>query len=334
MDQQGNNMKICCVYHSVDLDGWMSAAIVKHWYDTKPLNIDSGKIEIYPKYELYFIGYNYGQPIPDLSEYDQVIMCDISFSKEEMDILKLRLRSNFIWIDHHISAISKIGYTWNRDSSYCSGLRDVNYSACELTWMYFFGSTLNGFTNSQAQDPIPEIVRLLGRYDCFEHKGTSEEQKVLEFQYGARSCISNYQSAYLSLLESFRSNNKSVENIHNLGIAIYQYLKTEAKQIYKTGFEIELKESNPSDDGTSNLRKFICINRERFNPINFGIDYHSDGYDGVACFWYENKLWKFSLYNDNGLVDCSKIAQQYGGGGHFSAAGMMLSTKQMLSLLQ
>ena len=27
-------MKIVCVYHSIDLDGWMSAAIVKHWFIT------------------------------------------------------------------------------------------------------------------------------------------------------------------------------------------------------------------------------------------------------------------------------------------------------------
>ena len=91
---------------------------------------------------------------------------------------------------------------------------------------------------------MPEIVRLLGRYDCFGHKTKSfkmdrdsydkarqyleevgklkefennktstdgyslvyyandvakklsEEQMVLEFQYGARQCISNYQEAY------------------------------------------------------------------------------------------------------------------------------------------
>ena len=36
--------------------------------------------------------------------------------------------------------------------------------------------------------------------------------------------------------------------------------------------------------------KFICINKENFNPINFGIDYHKDGYDGAACFHYANNI--------------------------------------------
>lgn len=71
--------------------------------------------------------------------------------------------------------------------------------------------------------------------------------------------------------------------------------------------------------------KFICINKERFNPINFGIDYHKDGYDGAACFHYADGMWNFSLYNDNGEVDCSQIAKQYGGGGHKGAAGFRIS---------
>lgn len=27
-------MKTVCIYHSIDPDGWMSAAIVKHWFET------------------------------------------------------------------------------------------------------------------------------------------------------------------------------------------------------------------------------------------------------------------------------------------------------------
>ena len=78
--------------------------------------------------------------------------------------------------------------------------------------------------------------------------------------------------------------------------------------------------------------KFICINKERFNPINFGIDYHAEGYDGAACFHYDGvaKLWRFSLYNDNGLVDCSQIAKQFGGGGHKGAAGFVTNDLNLI----
>jgi hypothetical protein len=183
---------------------------------------------------------------------------------------------------------------------------------------------------------MPEIVRLLGMYDSFRHKGTNEEQKVLEFQYGARSAISNYKEAYKYLQASMTGHKYvnvnsvlSIEyQIHKEGKSIYNYLCIEAKQFYKNRFEIVITESNQGDIGLGQFfeRKFVCINKERFNPINFDIDYHRDGYDGAACFHYDGitKLWKFSLYNDNGLVDCSVIAKQFGGGGHKGAAGFVV----------
>lgn len=363
-------MKIVCIYHSIDLDGWMSAAIVKHWHFTKPNEkIKSGyQGTTIPIDDIDFIGYNYGQPIPDLLEYDKVIMCDISFPKEEMWKLYNKFHKNFIWIDHHISAIKDITH-WegNKPIVFEEGIRDIEFAACELTWKYFF-----------PDKTMPEIVRLLGRYDCFGHKFTkedsnrldtlcdvrdnsvteqrhlyqeeldnlikkkNEEQKVLEFQYGARQCITNYEEAYNYLIntvevfhindiEKYDKNTKYLSVIQEQGKMIYSYLCTEAKQVYKNGFEVQFQENTkvdindyPEIDGIK-FRKFICINKERFNPINFGIDYHKDGYDGCACFHYADGMWNFSLYNDNGLVDCSIIAKQFGGGGHKGAAGFKVN---------
>lgn len=328
-------MKTVCIYHSADLDGWMSAAIVKHWF-----NLENNGFNTIPQNNsINFIDYNYGQPIPDLSEYDRVIMCDISFSKEEMEKLYWELRENFIWIDHHISAIKDFDI-WNNRSKRLEGFRDTNFSACELTWIYFF-----------SHESMPEIVRLLGRYDCFGHKGTAEEQKVLEFQYGARQCISNYEEAYSYLIKCINTNESEylflnaqaiVGSILEQGKAIYQYLCTEAKQTYKNGFGIQFRchEAFVREDKGQKLNNvpstlnFICINKERFNPINFGIDYHKDGYDGCACFHYANGMWNFSLYNDNGKVDCSQIAKQYGGGGHKGASGFKLNNEEFLNLIK
>ena len=302
-------MKTVCIFHSVDLDGWMSAAIVKHWWELK-------NHMKYPEEEsIEFLGFNYGNEIPDLSGYDKVIMCDVSFPRTIMH--ELAVEKEFIWIDHHISSINEnIAFDKQCYEEKFKGLRDDKFAACELAWMYFF-----------PKDSMPEIVRLLGRYDCFGHKGTEEEQKVLEFQYGARAHITNYEEAYRWLKNSAHYKDNQIEIvIHGNGTSIYKYLCAEAKQSYKNGFDIFFR----TDIGEGKIRtdRFICINKERFNPINFGIDYHSDGYDGVACFHFANGKWNFSLYNDNGLVDCSVIAKQYGGGGHKGAAGMVLTPEQ------
>jgi uncharacterized protein len=328
-------MKTVCIYHSIDLDGWMSAAIVRHWFIENHrdglyfITVDNEDVpeDINHLDTLTFIGYNYGQPIPDLSGYDKVIMCDISFPKEEMINIAKKIGLNFIWLDHHISAITSFTNSdMNGENYYPNGIRNTKFAACELTWQYFFPNTI-----------MPEIVRLLGRYDCFGHKGTDEEQKVLEFQYGARSIINNYEEAYIWLVKCIHElvykNSDTIlqpillntNNILKDGKSIYKYLCTEAEQTYKNGFKIILTEHIYSENKIKMWypRNFLCINKERFNPINFGIDYHKDGYDGVACFWYNGntKLWHFSLYNDNGHVDCSLIAKQYGGGGHKGASG-------------
>jgi len=307
-------MKIAMIYHSVDLDGWMSAAIVKHWFNTTKVGQlgtfkDDPSIIIKPFDTLTFIGYNYGQPIPDLSEYDKVIMCDISFSKEDM--YRLSLRNNLIWIDHHISAINDIESNKQVENELIEGLRDINFAACELTWQFLFPN-----------EPMPEIVRLLGRYDCFGHKGTDEEREVLEFQYACRSIISNYNDAYYYLQSYLQDDTSVTEALPMDGAAIYSYLKTEAKHIYAKRFDIFFH--TPNSKNTNLHQRFACINHTRFNPVNFGIDYHAHDYDGVACWWYEEGKICFSLYNDNGLVDCSQIAKQYGGGGHKGASGFII----------
>lgn len=278
-------VKMVCIYHSRDLDGWMSAAIVQYKYR-----------------DVQLIGWDYGQPIPDLSA-DEIIMVDISFPKETMK----EIADKVTWIDHHISAIKDIAsieplpFTAFKR---IQGIRDINFAACELTWKYFF-----------PEHHMPECVRLLGRYDCFGHKGTDEERTVLEFQYGARSFIDGVLNAHavmtteIAFFDGVIKHNPT-EEILSCGKGIYHYLCTEAKQIYARKFDITL-----------NGHKFACVNQDRFNPINFGINYHDDDYDGFACFWYVNGQFTYSLYNDNGLVDCSELAKQRGGGGHKGASG-------------
>lgn len=326
-------MKTICIYHSIDLDGWMSAAIVLKWYEDTHLEsekttaildgIKSKETASINKINesLTMLGWNYGDEIPNLENYDKVIMCDVSFPAAVMSELWNRFYSSkefqFIWIDHHISTIKEMNKEFKMEVAFIEGIRDTKYAACELTWKYFFPN-----------EEMPEIVRLLGRYDCFGHKGTKEEQKVLKFQYGARSQIEDYNDAYryLNYNLGYKGLNDVISEISYSGKSIYNYLKMEAKQIYKRAFPITMYEKFGNNYGEHYGYRFLCVNQVRFNPINFEIDYHKEGYDGFACFHYEKeKGWCFSLYNDNGEADCSLIAKQYSGGGHKGAAGFVVN---------
>jgi oligoribonuclease NrnB/cAMP/cGMP phosphodiesterase (DHH superfamily) len=279
-----------CIYHSRDLDGWMSAAIVKLKF---------------PKAEL--IGWDYGQPIPELNpeKESELIITDVSFAPEIM--YRLNDAFNLIWCDHHKSALQAV-YDFKEANSLKAirGNRNSSQAACELIWETLFMEYL---PPDKRNTPMPEIVRLLGRYDCFGHKGTDEELKVLEFQYGARANYFDSETCYQALKDW----NKNIEHtIQVAGYNIYNYLCTEAQQTYAKRFPVMF-----------DTYKFAMVNQERFNPINFGIDYHKDGYDGFACVWYQKGKWMYSLYNDNGKVDCSDICKSRGGGGHKGASGFM-----------
>lgn len=308
---------VLCVYHSADLDGWMSAAIVMKWFmnefheprmigtdlenyseTTMSENIGSWSV-------LDFCAYNYGDKVPDTSAYDCVMMCDVSFPENEMYKLTKRLGNYFVYNDHHISMLQQV----EKFDVEPNGFRSVDYAGCELTWKYCFND-----------ETMPEIVRLLGMYDSFRHKNTGEEQKVLEFQYGARSKWKNRDDCYYALVNHPES---EVVTTLNAGRHIYEYLKTEALQSWKRAYAVRMLTEQQG------WVKLAVVNKERFNPINFGIDYHKEGYDAVVCYWYNGKNWVASVYNDNGNFDCSVFAKSFGGGGHKGAAGFMIDDIKM-----
>ena len=275
-------MKICTIYHNQDLDGWASAAIVKYYHE-----------KYYPQRELELVGWNYGDPIPwtEIYEANKLYLVDVSFDKNAMAVLFEKFGTDFIWIDHHVSALKE------NDLELISGIQNSEKAACEHTWDWFF-----------ADKDVPEFVWYLGMYDSFRHRGTQYELDVLRYQYAARSMIGNPGEALYRLKEW--DDDDLTPIMLNSGEIIYNYLIKEAEQIYAKSKPIEF-------DGF----RFLAVNRERFNPINFGIDYHEDGYEGFACFWWDGKKWTWSLYNDDGKVDVSKIAKKRGGGGHAGAAG-------------
>jgi len=297
------------IYHKVDLDGWCSGAIVKYCKEIDNNNVgDIKKYGFEPKPTEY-IGYNYNDNIPNWKDYDgDIILCDVSFPPQVMLEIK-KSGKNFIWCDHHISAINGVNELFNKEGVELPlGIRNVEYAACELTWKYFF-----------PKSPTPKAVELLGLYDSFRHKKVlpeNEQQKVLDFQYACRANITSLVTFKKEFLQ--HDSDKLIDDYMTSGKAIFDYLCMDAQEEYKKKFDLTI-------DGY----KFCAFNKERFNPINFGLDYHADGYDGAVCFWF-NDGWNFSFYNENGKVDCSIVAKNRGGGGHKGASGCIIKSNKTL----
>lgn len=141
-----------CFYHSADLDGHCSGALIKRFYDLAEL-----------------IPINYGDKFPweTIGEQEMVFMVDFHLQPFE-EMLRLSDRANLIWIDHHETAIQDYQMTgWSIE-----GVRETGKAACELVWEYLFSG-----------EEMPDAVRLLGRYDVWDHEYSED---VLPFQYGLR----------------------------------------------------------------------------------------------------------------------------------------------------
>ena len=138
-----------CFFHSADLDGKCSGAIVK---------------EVHPECEL--IGINYGQLFPWDTILSDELVYMVDFSLQPFsDTIRLKESCGaLVWIDHHKSAIEErnaAGVSFN-------GMQVVGKAGCELVWECLVGSDM------------PRAVFLLGRYDVWDwmnHPGAMEFQK-------------------------------------------------------------------------------------------------------------------------------------------------------------
>lgn len=84
-----------CIYHSRGFDGLCSGRILQ---------------EAYPDAKM--IGYDYGQPVPELDTNDNIIMADVTFLMEDMIRIRRGCQANsalFTVIDHHVSFVKQMG---------------------------------------------------------------------------------------------------------------------------------------------------------------------------------------------------------------------------------
>lgn len=280
-----------CIYHSRDLDGWCSAAIVKQVFPTITL-----------------IGYDYGRPFPwERIGNEIVVMVDVSLPMSDMIKLDKACGGKLTWIDHHVSAINEY------DASGCNflGVRRTGKSACELTWDYFF------------REPMPTAVKWLGKYDTFRQDG-EWEQFVLPFQMGMRLICNSPETFPSELIldprilqgENFENRVRDLyKKILADGDVILRYQKQTWISIVKGSFETKFEGLDA-----------ICINTKGLSSLAFEGYYNPEKHKLMMAFSTSGNQWNFSIYTTHDDVDCSEIAKRYGEGGHRKASGFSVKS--------
>ncbi len=283
-----------CIFHSRDLDGWSSAAIVKRKYP-----------------DVKLIGYDYGQPIPwdEITPGEPVIMVDVSFPMKDMSGLAVISGHQFTWIDHHITAINDFENYKDIDLDSITPVLENGISACEGTWKYLF-----------PDERMPIAIELLGIYDTWRNADRKKwEVWVMPFQYGMRLRCNSPESFPIHLLDhktteiGMREQQDEILRINQDGIAVLAYQShINITTCKKSAFECQFE----------GLRA-IAMNSSVFNSDIFKSVYDPEKHDVMMPFQFNGKEWVISMYTTKD-IDLSVIAKKHGGGGHAKACGMQV----------
>lgn len=283
------------LHHSADNDGLASRAVAhKALGDTADL-----------------LGWDYGQPLPDLSPYSTVYMIDISLPIEIME----KNAHKIILIDHHKTLIDAVApFKDSFKGYYCID----GVAACRLAWQYLVASAalIDAYDKSLPvkQDYIerrvtePRAIRLLGEYDVWDKRNPDTDL----FQLGIQAESS---PDWRLLLGDSPNSSFHVGCLVANGRIIQRYTDTiNAQIVTERGFDLQWEGFY-----------WRCLNTARCNSMTFTAALRPE-HDGCLAYHWNGKHWKFSFYGvpHKPDLDLSVVAKKYLGGGHRQACGAQM----------
>lgn len=274
-----------CYYHN-DIDGKCAGSVVAR----KTGNYNPSD----------YIMYDYSTPLnfDAVEEGETVYFVDLSFSVNTVDKLKELVETkkcNLIWCDHHQSSMEVMKN--NPEYKAIKGIRRNGISGAALTYMYLYECEY---------EEIPTFIRLVSDFDCWLFK----MEHTLEFKYAIEA---KDHDALDIIWNKLMRDNASImktylNKLFDKGKIISKYVKKEYEE-YRKKYAYESRIDN---------YKCLVVNRS-CNSLIFGNLIKE--YPIVAIWAFDGEQYKYSIYSDKPEVDCSKIAEKFGGGGHKGASG-------------
>ena len=273
-----------CFYHN-DMDGKCAGAIVYKFYLRD--NRDHTK-SVFESCQFISIDYKDDFPFNSIDNNEIIILVDYSLQNPgDFDkLFGITDRSNVIWIDHHISAIEK-----HKNLKDIKGLRIDGTAACVLTWDYFYPSVLRSST-----------VAMLGDYDIWAFKYGDDTRRLQEGikLYDTDPSHDNWIN--------WLDNDYFPTDVIEAGKVAIKYRDNYCKNLINShGFMAEFE----------GHKAVLCNAGLVGSPL---FDSVKEDFDLMMPFYYDGKQWVVSIYTTKD-IDCFKLAEKYGGGGHKNAAG-------------
>lgn len=259
----------------------------------------------FPETELMGLNHDMEIPYEEIEKHDKLVICDIALPVKYM--LELNKKADLTWIDHHVSVINEYEeLIKSGDYEPIKGIRKIGTAALVLTWQYFYPDS-----------PLPEGLRLLGLNDIYDLR----DRRVRPFEYAIQTYGVNRPTdkIWTQIIDGELDIKQAVEK----GNAILSWVRHRNYRLVRgMGFESEY-----------NGLKCICSNMAQGQSEFFDSLENVREYDFMVNFFMNKKnRWNLTFYSYKDNVDVSKIAAEFGGGGHAKAAGAS-SLKQLPDFL-
>ena len=297
-------MKTAIIYHRVDWDGYTSAAVA---------------LRAFPDAEL--IGWSYGDNEPCVSEFDRVIVVDLSLSESWM----LSNASKLIWIDHHASKIDALQN--NPVLASIPGIRQDGLGACWLTWLYL---------HNPDEAVCPAHVKYVAAADVMDYENTLVHLKKA--------------LTYMLYLDTFGPGFiKPVGDVskYHVAQALRLFDDREMSKGFSIGYDRECHRASHERELFENAHDCVvdgfkvCVlpidGRPNACILNHLIGQTHDAFVCIGDIVPSEGKYKISVrVSKDSAFDANAFCSQYKnrnnepGGGHLHAAGCVMSSDEIL----
>jgi len=237
----------------------------------------------------------YQEPPPDVTGAD-VYIVDFAYKRPIMEEI-IEKANSVTHIDHHTTAIED-----------CKGLEKYmttlyspqnTASGAMLTWMFFF-----------PDKEVPQIIKHVDDRDRWQFKipYTKEIQaSIFSYTY----TFENWDMLMKVDLQELITEGKAIDRKHLKDIR--ELIGVMQKRMTIGGYDVPV--CNLPYTMSSEAGHIMAINE----PF-------------AACYYDKPTAREFSLRSSKEGIDVSAIASQYGGGGHFNAAGFRVKYEDLEKL--
>jgi len=217
----------------------------------------------------------------------EIYIIDIGYSEKVLREL-IKINKSVVVIDHHISRKNDL-------EKFKQNVFDNNHSGSVLAWKYF-----------HTRKNIPKLLLCIEDRDLWKLKIRNAREIISTLR------LVGYDFKKWDAFSRALETKKGAKNILSQGKVISLYEEGLTEKAVKNAVPAVL-------DG----HKAMCVNS---TVLSSGVGHVlcKSGKYPLAIIWMEDKDGICVSLRANGMVDTSKIAAKYGGGGHRGASGFRL----------